>query len=193
MDKAAVLQGIAQNVDANLRMLGQDTNREGLSDTPMRHAKYLWEFLTPEEPFKFTDFESEGATGVLLKCDIDFFSLCEHHLLPFFGVAHVAYIPGAKSRIVGISKLPRCVRHFSRRLQNQERLTMQIAKCLSEELNTESVGVQLIGRHLCEEMRGIESIGSKTITTHLIGAFKNDPITRQEYLSQIQTHSKKVV
>lgn len=190
-DKLAVIGSISAAIERNLQLLGQDTNREGIKGTPTRHAKYLWEFLkeSQEEPFNVTDFDAEGAKGMVFKADIDFCSLCEHHILPFIGVAHIAYIP--KGRVIGISKLPRIVRRYSRRLQIQERLTKQIAGFLSDQMNTVDVAVQMVARHTCEEIRGIESIGSPTITTHLMGAFDKDANTRQEFFMQIQNHAVK--
>ena len=157
-----------------------DPEREGLQDTPRRYVKFLRQFLTPEH-FNFTTFEGEGMDEMILVKDIPFFSLCEHHLAPFFGVAAVAYIPNDK--IVGLSKLPRTVDMFSRRFQNQERITMQVMNFIQEQLSPKGVAVQLKARHLCVEMRGVKKHDCQTVTTSLCGVFKEDIKARNEFLS----------
>lgn len=159
-----------------------DSNREGLKDTPARVIKFYEEFLNPPD-FKFTTFDSENYDEMIIQKDIPFFSLCEHHLAPFFGYATVAYIPNR--RIVGLSKLARTVDLYSRRFQNQERITQQISERLMTELLPDGVAVSIRARHLCMEMRGIKTHDVFTVTTHLTGAFKKEPETRQEFLQSI--------
>jgi GTP cyclohydrolase I len=170
------------NVKELLRFIGDDTEREGLKETPKRFVQFLKEFTSPE-PFKMTTFENEGGDDLIVQTDIPFYSLCEHHLAPFFGTASVAYLP--KGRIVGLSKLARTVQHFSRQFQNQERITKQIADLIEQELKPSGVGVVLKARHLCMEMRGIEARGAQTITSRMTGAFFKNPAARAEFLSII--------
>lgn len=165
------------NVRRLLQSLGQE-NREGLKDTPRRHVKYLREFLTPE-PFTLTTFKNEGVNSMIIEKNIPFFSICEHHLLPFFGQAAIAYIPG--DRILGLSKLARILDLFSRRLQNQERITSEIAKYLETELKPQGVAVLLKARHMCVEMRGVRKHDTWTVTSDLRGSF-NDRDTRNEFM-----------
>lgn len=160
--------------------IDEDPNREGLRDTPKRVMKFYKEFLSPQE-FNFTVFDAEGYDEMIIQKDIPFFSLCEHHLAPFFGHATVAYIPNQK--IVGLSKLARTVDWYSRRLQNQERITNQIAQRLKNELNPKGVAVSLEARHFCMEMRGIKTHDVSTKTTKLIGGFIDNTKTRQEYFN----------
>jgi GTP cyclohydrolase I len=166
-----------------LQYLGEDPKREGLRDTPRRYLKFMKEFLNPE-PFKFTTFDSEGSDEMIIQTNIPFYSLCEHHIAPFFGTANVAYIPS--DRIVGLSKLARTVDHYSRRFQNQERITAQVAERLMEELNPKGVAVSIKAQHLCMNMRGIKTHDTHTTTTKLIGAFKEDAMARAEFLSFIK-------
>lgn len=163
-----------------LQAIGEDVKREGLLDTPKRHMKYLKEFLDPKG-FNMTTFSSENYDEMITQDNIKFYSLCEHHILPFFGTAKVSYIP--KNRIIGLSKLARVVDLFANRLQNQERITTQVAEYLNKELEPRGVGVQLKARHMCMEMRGIKKSDSFTITTKLIGAYKDLPEARKEFLS----------
>jgi len=169
----------ADNIIRLLETLGEDPTREGLRDTPKRVMKFYREFLTPPE-FNFTTFDGEGADEMIIQKDIPFFSLCEHHLAPFFGTATVAYIPNDK--IVGLSKLARTVETYARRLQNQERITSQIAERLQQELSPRGVAVTLKARHFCMEMRGVRTHDVSTITSKLTGFFKDDPKARAEYL-----------
>lgn len=169
-----------ERVREMLKWIGDDPSREGLRDTPKRHAKFLKEFVSPE-PFEFTTFANEGGDDMIVQTGIPFYSLCEHHLAPFFGTAAVAYIP--RGRIVGLSKLARAVDWYSRRLQNQERITHQVAKRLEEELTPEGVAVVLKGRHLCMEMRGVKKPGTQTTTSRMTGAFFENPSARAEFLS----------
>ncbi len=172
-----------------LTSIGEDPAREGLQRTPQRVAK-AWEFLTRGYGLDLRDvlndaiFEEKYSEMVVVK-KIDFFSLCEHHLLPFFGKVHVAYIP--KGKIVGLSKIPRIVEIFSRRLQVQERLTRQIADTLFEALNPEGVGVVIEARHMCMMMRGVEKQNSSATTSAMLGVFRDDMRTRQEFLHLIES------
>lgn len=163
-----------------LHNLGENPNREGLKETPERVMKFYREFLSPDK-FNFTTFEGENYDEMIIQKDIPFFSLCEHHLAPFFGTATVAYIPDGK--IVGLSKLARTVDLYARRFQNQERITSQIAERLTEELQPRGVAVTLKARHFCMEMRGIKTHDVQTITTKLSGAFRDKPEARAEFLS----------
>jgi GTP cyclohydrolase I len=160
--------------------LGQDPHSEHLRETPRRVALAYEEFLTPE-PFVPTTFPNEeGYDELVLVRDIPFHSLCEHHLLPFSGVAHVGYLPA--SRILGLSKLARVVDHFARGLQVQERLTKQIGDWLDVRLAPKGVGVVLEAEHLCMSLRGVEAVGSKTVTSSLHGLVRDDARTRAEFL-----------
>jgi GTP cyclohydrolase I len=134
-------------------------------------------------------FDADGASNMVMVRDIELYSLCEHHMLPFFGKAHVAYIPNGK--IVGLSKLPRLVEVYARRLQVQERLTEQIASAIQETLNPQGVGVVIEAYHLCMMMRGVEKQNSKTITSAVRGLFRSDPRTREEFLSL--AHAPRVI
>lgn len=153
--------------------------REGLKETPRRTAAFWNEFLSPPA-FTPTIFLSEGYSEMVVQTNISFYSLCEHHLLPFFGVGTVAYIPD--KHIIGLSKLSRMLEHFSRRLQNQERITSQVAECLQEATKPKGVGVVLQARHLCMEMRGARKINTCTTTSALKGIFKTRSQTRNEFL-----------
>lgn len=163
-----------------IQSIEKDPNREGLKDTPARIVKFYSEWLNPAEP-KLTTFENEGCDEMIVQSGIQFYSLCEHHLLPFFGTATVAYIPGEK-KIVGLSKLSRTVDYFANRLQNQERLTKQIAEYLQEHLDPKGVAVVLKARHLCMEMRGVKKNDAPTTTSALLGLFKADDKCRNEFL-----------
>jgi GTP cyclohydrolase I len=182
-----VTSGPAVDVDAAetavrdlLVALGQDPDSEHLRDTPRRVALAYEEFLTPE-PFVPTTFPNdEGYDELVLVRHIPFHSLCEHHLLPFSGVAHVGYLPA--ERILGLSKLARVVEHFARGLQVQERLTKQIGDWLEDRLAPKGVGVVLEAEHLCMSLRGVEAVGSRTVTSSLHGLVRDDPRTRAEFL-----------
>jgi len=168
-----------------LRALGEDPDREGLQKTPQRVAQAL-SFLTrgyAMDPAKVINdaLFTEDYEEMIVQKDIDFYSLCEHHLLPFFGKAHVAYIPHHK--IVGISKLARLVDIFARRLQVQERLTNQIATTIMERLDALGVAVVIEAEHLCMRMRGVEKQNSYVITSSLLGAFRTRQDTRQEFMT----------
>ena len=163
--------------------LGADVSEEGLRDTPGRIARAYAELLTPI-PFNATTFPNDGSYDELVVVrDIPFQSLCMHHMLPFHGVAHVAYLPG--ERIVGLSKLGRVVDFFARDLQVQERLTTQVADWVETTLGARGVGVILEAEHLCMSMRGVQKPGSRTVTSALRGVVKEDPRTRQEFLSLV--------
>jgi GTP cyclohydrolase IA len=161
--------------------LGADLESPGLAETPRRVAAAYAELLTPE-PFTLTTFPNdEGYDELVVVRDIPFQSLCMHHLLPFHGVAHVAYLPA--ERIVGLSKLARVVEHYSRDLQVQERLTKQVAACIQEKLAPKGVGVVLEAEHLCMSLRGVQKAGARTVTSALHGLVRDDPRTREEFLS----------
>lgn len=178
---------LEQYVGQMLAELGEDPAREGLAKTPARVARAL-RFLTKgyEEDAKAVVnaalFHEDYQEMIVLK-DLDFFSLCEHHILPFFGKAHVAYIP--RQRIVGISKLARLVEVFARRLQVQERLTTQVANMLMDELDPQGVGVVLQAEHLCMRMRGVEKQNSVVVTSAMLGVFRSHQETRQEFMTLV--------
>ena len=168
--------------------LGENPDREGLLETPARVARAWGEIaggyeMKPGEMVRGAMFEAEGREMVLVN-DIDFYSVCEHHLLPFFGKAHVAYIPSGK--IVGLSKIARVVEAYARRLQVQERMTAQIANCLMESLEPLGVAVVLHAQHLCMMMRGIQKQNSYAVTSEMLGCFQKDPKTRGEFLTLIR-------
>ena len=168
--------------------LGEDPAREGLVDTPKRVAKAL-QFLTSgykaniDEVINNALFTVDYSEMVIVK-DIDFYSLCEHHLLPFFGKCHIAYIP--RHKVIGLSKIPRLVDMFSRRLQLQERLTNQIAETIRDTATPLGVAVVMEGTHLCMAMRGVEKQNSFAITSAMLGGFQNDARTRMEFLELIR-------
>jgi GTP cyclohydrolase I len=166
-----------------LEQLGEDVSREGLIETPKRYVKFMREFLEPKE-FNFTTFDAEGTDEMILQTNIPFYSLCEHHTAPFFGVAHIAYIPDKK--IVGLSKLARTVDLYANRFQNQERITTQIAERLQKELSPLGVAVSLKAQHLCMCMRGVKKHDTWTITSKMLGAFKEDEKARNEFLNLIK-------
>ena len=170
-----------------LIQIGEDPNREGIMNTPKRVAR-AWQFLAKgykqnlDNIINDAIFTEDYDEMVTVK-DIDFFSLCEHHLLPFFGKAHVAYIPDGK--IIGLSKIPRVVDMYSKRLQVQERLTQQIAETLNNVLSPRGVAVVLEGEHMCMQMRGVEKQNSYATTSFMIGLFREDSKTRDEFLKII--------
>ena len=169
-----------------LNLLGEDVEREGLIETPKRYIKFMKEFLEPKE-FNFTTFDAEGTDEMILQTNIPFYSLCEHHTAPFFGVANVAYIPNGK--IIGLSKIARCVDLYANRFQNQERITTQIAERLMLELNPKGVAVTLKAQHLCMCMRGVKKHDTWTMTSKMVGLFKDDDKARNEFLRLIN-HDK---
>ncbi|MDP9158692.1 MAG: GTP cyclohydrolase I FolE [Acidobacteriota bacterium] len=171
--------------------LGEDPAREGLVRTPSR-VQSAWEFLTrgykedPEAMLKNALFSVNYDEMVIVK-DVEMFSLCEHHMLPFFGKVHVAYIPNGK--VIGLSKIPRLIEIFSRRLQIQERLTTQIAETIQNVIEPQGVGVVIEARHLCMMMRGVEKQHSATVTSSMLGCFREEHETRTEFLSLIRNRS----
>ncbi|MCM2278257.1 MAG: GTP cyclohydrolase I FolE [Oligoflexia bacterium] len=179
------LKKITESMRSTLELLGENPEREGLKSTPKRYAKAM-DFLTSGYSKDIDQIVgkalfSEGSSEIVIVRDIELFSLCEHHLLPFYGKAHVAYIPNGK--IIGLSKIPRIVDVFARRLQVQERLTTQISEELTRILDPLGVAVIIEAFHLCMMMRGVEKQNSYTITSSMLGAFRDDPTTRQELLS----------
>jgi GTP cyclohydrolase I len=166
-----------------LEALGENVDREGLIDTPRRYVKFLEEFLTTPT-FNFTTFDAEGYDQMIVQTNIPFYSLCEHHLAPFYGIAHIAYIPDKK--IVGLSKLARTLDLFAHRLQNQERITSQIAKHLNDKLEPKGVAVVLKAQHLCMAMRGVKKHETFTTTSKMVGVFDTELNTRNEFLNLIK-------
>jgi GTP cyclohydrolase I len=190
-DTRAELDRAQRLVHDLLLELGEDPDREGLRKTPVRVIRAL-EFLTEgyrknvDELFNEAFFQEDYDEMVVVR-DIEFYSLCEHHLLPFFGKAHVAYIPDR--RIVGLSKIPRLVNMFARRLQVQERMTKEIADAMMEKLNPRGVAVVVEARHLCMVMRGVEKQHSQMTTSHMLGSFRDDQSTRMEFMNLIAPRS----
>ena len=186
MNQEELLSQMAANVSQMLDLIGEDKVREGLVKTPMRVAKSL-QFLTqgyqqdPAEIIRSAMFREDYRQMVIVK-DIDFYSMCEHHMLPFFGKVHVAYIPN--KYIVGLSKIPRIVEVFARRLQVQERLTTQIKDCINDTLHPLGVMVVVEASHLCMQMRGVQKMNATTTTSDFTGAF-TDIKTREEFLNLI--------
>ncbi len=179
-DRPVDLQAAATAARSLLTALGIDLSDEGVTGTPERMARSYAEFLTPSA-LTPTTFPNDGAYDELVVAtSIPFHSLCEHHLLPFIGVAHVGYLPG--ERILGLSKLARVVELFARRLQVQERLTAQVAGWLDDHLQPKGVGVVLEAEHLCMSLRGVQKPGARTVTSALHGLVRDDPATRQEFL-----------
>jgi GTP cyclohydrolase I len=176
IDLVAAEEGARQLLEA----LGADLEDESLRETPRRVASALAEMLTPR-PFEATTFpNAEGYDELVIARAIPFHSLCEHHVLPFVGVAHVGYLPGR--RIIGLSKLARVVERYARRLQVQERMTVQIANWLEEHLEPRGVGVVLEAEHLCMSLRGVQKPGTRTVTSTLLGSVRDDVRTREEFL-----------
>ena len=179
------IEGYVRNI---LKHMGEDPDREGLLKTPYRVAR-AFEYLTkgyqqdPKEVINGAVFTEEDYSEMIVVKDIDFFSMCEHHILPFFGRANVAYIPD--KRIVGISKIARLVDVYARRLQVQERITTQVATILMEELNPLGVGVIITAEHLCMRMRGVEKQNSIVTTSATLGAFRTNQETREEFITLV--------
>ena len=186
--KSQNARAIAAHVREIIRLVGEDPEREGLRKTPERYEKAL-KFLTSGY-HQNVDHVLNGATfsvtydEMVVVKDIEFFSLCEHHLLPFFGKAHVAYLPSNK--VVGLSKIARLVNMFARRLQIQERMTCQIAKAIEEKIAPQGVGVIIEARHLCMQMRGVEKQHGSAVTSAMLGAFRDNKQTRDEFLALIR-------
>ena len=183
------VERIAGHISEIISLIGEDNEREGLVKTPMRAAKALW-FLTqgyrtrPEEVMQQALFTHDGSQMIVVR-DIEFYSLCEHHMLPFFGTISVGYLPNGK--IIGLSKLARCVEVFARRLQVQERITAELCRAVGRELDAEGVMVVCRARHLCMQMRGVEKQNATTVTTHAEGRFANDAALRAEFLQAISS------
>jgi GTP cyclohydrolase I len=180
-------EGIAEAVRAILTHVGEDPNREGLRRTPERVSRMYDELLAgyATDPVALINdalFEVEYDEMVIVK-DIEFFSMCEHHMLPFYGRAHVAYCPTDK--VIGLSKIPRIVEMFARRLQVQERMTQQIAELLDERLNPCGVGVVIEGSHMCSMMRGVKKEHARMVTSAMLGSFKDNPATRAEFMEHL--------
>ena len=181
-------QELIANYKKIIALLGEDPEREGLLKTPERVAKAM-QFLTkgydedPEAVLRSAMFKEEEYKQMVIVKDIDFFSLCEHHMLPFFGKAHIAYIP--KHYITGLSKIPRIVDIFARRLQIQERLTLQVKECIQNTLNPMGVMVVIEAQHMCMQMRGVEKQNSLTTTSDFTGSFKQAK-TREEFMNLIK-------
>jgi GTP cyclohydrolase I len=180
---------LAETVAALLEQLGENPDREGLIDTPTRVSeslRYLTEGYASDPATIVGDalFALDGYDDMVVVKDIAFFSLCEHHLLPFFGRAHIGYVP--EGRVVGLSKLPRLVDAYSRRLQVQERMTREIAEAINSTVKPRGVGVVVEARHLCLEMRGVQKETSHTLTSSMLGVFRSDQRTRSEFLSHIR-------
>src|SRR5688572_1236296 len=184
------INAFADLVRQQLELLGEDAGRDGLEKTPLRVAK-AFEFLTrgywecPKKVLNDALFDVQSDEMVIVK-DIDFYSLCEHHLLPFFGKCHIAYLP--TNKVVGLSKLPRLVEVFARRLQVQERMTTEIARVIDELIRPQGVAVVIEAQHLCMAMRGVEKQNSYALTSSMLGAFRNDARTRAEFLDLIRHH-----
>ena len=190
-DGAGADDEFAQLVRRQLELIGEDPDRQGLRRTPERVATAL-AWLTRgyemdvQQIVNGALFDADGASNMIMVRDIELYSLCEHHMLPFYGRAHIAYIPNGK--IVGLSKVARLVEVFARRLQVQERLTEQIASALDDVLRPLGVGVVIEAYHLCMMMRGVEKQNSKTITSAIRGSFRADPRTREEFLTLAYSH-----
>jgi len=201
MDSAALLPGegvdqkrIEDSVYKMLQAFGEDPNREGLARTPMRVARMYEELLAgyrvePVEMINDALFEVEYDEMVIVR-DIEFYSLCEHHMLPFIGRAHVAYIP--RGRVIGLSKIPRIVDMFSRRLQVQERLTRQVADFINEILHPQGVAVVIEGLHMCSMMRGVRKHDARMTTSTMLGVFRTGLATRMEFLDNISRGAEKL-
>lgn len=182
-------ESIADLMRKVIALVGEDPSREGLRKTPERYEKAL-KFLTGGY-HQSVDTVLNGATfsvhydEMVVVKDIEFFSLCEHHLLPFFGKAHVAYLPS--KRVLGLSKIARLVNMFARRLQIQERMTYQIAQAIEEKISPEGVGVIIEARHLCMQMRGVEKQHGQAVTSAMLGSFRHNKQTRDEFLSLVRS------
>lgn len=178
----------AELVEEQLHIIGEDSSRDGLMKTPDRVAKAFQELTCgyrqdPRAVVNGALFDVQSDEMVIVR-DVDFYSLCEHHLMPFFGKCHIGYLP--KDRVIGLSKLPRLVDVFARRLQVQERLTVQIAETVLELTGALGVGVVIEAKHLCMRMRGVEKQSSNAMTSSMLGSFRDDPRTRSEFLDLVR-------
>jgi GTP cyclohydrolase I len=185
-----VMEGAVRQI---LEAIGEDPERQGLQRTPLRVAKAYAELtsgygVNADALVNQAVFDVDYDEMVLVK-DIDFFSLCEHHMLPFYGRAHVAYIPNGK--VIGLSKIPRIVEMFARRLQVQERMTQQIADFLQQTLQPQGVAVVVEGQHMCAAMRGVKKANARMTTSAMLGSFKHNPQTRGEFLDHIGRHARR--
>ena len=191
-EKLLDAKSIAYHMREIIKLIGEDPNREGLRKTPERFEKAL-KFLTSGY-HQNLDAVLNGATfsvcydEMVIVKDIEFFSLCEHHVLPFFGKAHVAYLPTKK--VLGLSKVARLVNMFARRLQIQERMTSQIAQAIEEKIAPQGVGVVIEARHLCMQMRGVEKQHGQAVTSAMLGAFRHNQQTREEFLALVGSRSR---
>lgn len=188
-------ESIQQAVEQMLKAFGEDPQREGLRRTPERVARMYEELLEGyrQDPFELVNdalFDIEYESMVIVR-DIEFYSLCEHHMLPFIGRAHVAYLP--RGRVIGLSKIPRIVDMFARRLQIQERMTRQIGEFIAELLHPYGVAVVVEGLHLCATMRGVKKHDARMTTSTMIGAFLNNLATREEFLNNISRGSNPIL
>ena len=190
IDKKNRLENIENAVREILINIGEDINREGLIETPKRVAKMYEEILSTKsindfDNYKLFEVDLDNSQEIILIKDIPFFSMCEHHMLPFFGKVHVAYIP-RENKVIGLSKIPRLVEFVSRKLSVQEEITVNVAKKLMEILNPLGVAVVVEARHMCIEMRGINKIGSVTRTSFYSGEFKENVDRKKEFLDGIK-------
>ena len=190
IDKKTRLENIENAVREILINIGEDTNREGLIETPKRVAKMYEEILSTKnindfDNYKLFEVDLDNSQEMILIKDIPFFSMCEHHMLPFFGKVHVAYIP-RENKVIGLSKIPRLVEFVSRKLSVQEEITVNVAKKLIEILNPLGVAVVVEARHMCIEMRGINKVGSVTRTSFYSGEFKVNVDRKKEFLDGIK-------
>ena len=180
-------EALQNSIRETLVLIGENPNREGLRVTPDRVARMYNELTSGyhEDPVRLINgalFNADYEEMVVVK-DIDFYSLCEHHLLPFFGRAHIAYIPSG--RVIGLSKIPRVVEMFARRLQVQERMTVQIVEFINEVLHPHGVGVVVEGSHMCTIMRGVKKANALMTTSHMLGNFRNNAKTRSEFMNHL--------
>ncbi len=188
----ARIEAIAGHYREIIKLIGEDPEREGLVKTPMRAAKAMW-FATqgyrqnPADVLRQAIFEYAGSKMVMVR-DIEFYSMCEHHILPFFGTVTVAYVPDGE--MIGLSKLPRLVNAIARKLQVQERLTAEICREIKETLSVKGVMCQCRAQHLCMQMRGVEKQLSTTVTTDYNGIFETDPILRQEFYAMLSQQAR---
>ncbi len=187
-DRKAAVNIAETGIRAILHQLGEDINREGLQETPKRYVKFLDDFINNKEEFNFTTFTSESDEMIIVH-NIPFASLCEHHMLPFFGHGHIAYVPGVD--MAGLSKLPRTLEYFARGLKNQERITKEVAEFIQNQINPIGVAVSLTAEHTCMTIRGAKAIGTKTTTNKLLGCFKDKPEARAEFFNAVHANLMK--